>query len=55
MAVTDHKPTSCVVVDSRTADPTKLKALENKLYGDDSTGEPTLPSPDEIMAMMAGE
>ena len=53
--VTGHKPTSCIVVDSRTADPTKLKALENKLYGDDSTGEPTLPSPDEIASMMAGE
>ena len=55
VAVTGHKPTSCIVVDSRTADPTKLAALENKLYGDDSTGEPTLPSPDEIETMMAGE
>lgn len=53
--VTGHKATSCIVIDSRTADPTKLTALEAKLYGNDPTGEPTLPDPDEIITMMTTE
>lgn len=49
--VTGHKATATMVIDSRKATAEKLKALEDKLYGTDST-EPTLPSPDEIIAMM---
>ena len=46
-----HEPTSEIVIDSRTADPTKLKALEDKLYGTEN-GEPTLPLPNEVITMM---
>lgn len=49
--VTGHKPISTIVIDSRTADPTKLAALEAKLYGGDSA-EPELPEPDELLEMM---
>lgn len=49
--VTGHKNVSSIVIDSRYADPEKLKELEKKLYGDDMT-EPTLPKPDEIISML---
>lgn len=52
VAVAGHKPTACVTIDSTKADPTKLAALEAKLYGTESE-EPTLPMPDEIATMMA--
>ena len=45
--VTGHKPTACITIDSTKADPTKLAALEAKLYGSEST-EAMLPLPDEI-------
>lgn len=45
--VTGHKPTACITIDSTKADPTKLAALEAKLYGAEST-EAMLPLPDEI-------
>ena len=52
--VNGHKPTSTITIDSTkftTAEAkAKLKALEDTLYGSAST-EPTLPSPNEIMAM----
>lgn len=46
-----YKPTSYIVIDSRTADPTKLAALEVILYGAVAT-EPRLPLPDEIITLM---
>ena len=46
------KPTAYVVIDSTKADPTKLAALEAKLYGSESE-EATLPLPSEIATMMA--
>ena len=49
--VNGAKPTSCIVIDSTKADPTKLAALLKKLYGDTSS-EPQLPSPNEVIAMM---
>lgn len=52
VVVTGYKPTSCVVIDSRTTDPAKMAALETLLYGNDSTGEPTLPDPNTIITMM---
>lgn len=52
--VTGKKPTSHLIVDSRTADPTKLAELEKVLYGDTAT-EGKLPMPDEVIAMMAAE
>ena len=45
--VTGAKPTASITIDSTKADPTKLAALEKKLYGDTDT-EATLPLPDEI-------
>lgn len=53
--VTGGDPTATIVVDSRTADPTALANLEKKLYGDNTTGQPTLPSPDEVIAMFNEE
>lgn len=46
-----YKPTATIIIDSRTADPTKLAELEKKLYGD-AEGEAMLPSPDEVITMM---
>ena len=51
VSVTGMSPTSVITIDSRTADPTKLADLEKKLFGD-STGEPTLPMPDEVKTIM---
>lgn len=48
--VTGHKPTACITIDSTKADPTKLAALEAKLYGSESE-EASLPLPDEIAEM----
>lgn len=55
--VTGFKPTATIVIDSTKSDPTKLKALEDILYGKDgdsgSGTEPRLPLPDEIKTLMA--
>lgn len=45
--VTGKKPTATITIDSTKADATKLKTLEDKLYGT-ATEEATLPTPDEI-------
>ena len=57
--VGSHKPTACITIDSTKANPDKLKALEEILYGKDPTGpetqdgaEPRLPLPDEILTLM---
>ena len=52
--VTGAKPTASLVIDSTKADPTKLAALEDILYGKDGDGsaEPRLPLPDEIKTLM---
>lgn len=52
VAVTGMKVTSTITIDSTKADPTKLKELEKKLFGSSDT-EPMLPSPDEVVTMMA--
>ena len=52
--VTGHKPTACITIDSTKADPTKLAALEAKLYGSE-TVEASLPLPDEIAEMFKTE
>ena len=49
--VTGHKPTALLTIDSTKADPTKLAALEDILYGKDQV-EPRLPLPDEIATLM---
>lgn len=48
--ITGYQPVSLLVVDSRTADPTKLAALEDTLYGE--SGDPTLPTPDEVITAL---
>lgn len=54
--VTGAKPTASIVIDSTKADPTKLAALEDILYGKDgdsgSETGPRLPLPDEIKTLM---
>ena len=49
--VTGYKPTSEIVFESWKLSSAKLTALENKLYGDGTT-EPTLPEPDELLALV---
>lgn len=53
--VTGFKPTASLVVYSTKVDPTDLQTLETALYGNDSTGTPKLPLPDEVIAMFATE
>lgn len=50
-SISGAKPTSTVVVDSRTADSTKLRALEKMVYGDTATTS-KLPTPDEIYTLL---
>lgn len=52
--VEGFKPTSLLVIDSRRIDKAKLKLIEDKLYGTEST-EPTLPTPDEIITLVGTE
>lgn len=60
--VAGHKPVSCITIDSTKVDPTKLKALEDKLYGvtTDSTANPAvagsaayLPLPAEVITTLS--
>lgn len=53
--VAGFKPTASVVIDSTKVDPTKLAALEAKLYGGDSEGaNAELPLPSEIVTLVGG-
>lgn len=56
VSVAGLEPTASLTIDSTKADPTKLAALEDILYGKDGdTGtsvEPRLPLPDEIKTLM---
>ena len=47
------KPSAHLVISSLTAEPTKLKALETKLYGTESAA-PALPTPAEVIATLGG-
>ena len=49
--VTGHKPTACLTIDSTKVAQGVMKKIEDKLYGTES-GEPTLPTPDEILALV---
>lgn len=51
VAVTGYKPTASITIDSTKVDAEKLAALEAKLYGSEDS-EPTLPTPDEVIAML---
>lgn len=46
--VTDYSPTALLVIDSTTADPTALAALEDLLYGAGAT-DAALPTPDAVI------
>lgn len=52
--VEGFKPTAYVCIDSTKVDSTKLKALEDKLYGTESE-EATLPMPAELVTMFAAK
>ena len=52
VAVTGHKPTSILTIDSAKVDPTKLASVEEALFGGDST-EAKILMPDEVLAMLA--
>ena len=52
VAVTGHKPTASLEIDSTKVSPEALAKIEAKLYGDEA-GEPTLLLPDEIVALLA--
>ena len=51
VAVEGKKPTACITIDSTKADPTKLAALEEILFGTES-GDARLPLPDEVATLM---
>ena len=50
--VTDLQPTALLVIDSTTADPTNLAALEDLLYGKASV-DAALPTPDAVIELFA--
>lgn len=50
--VTNRKPTAELIIDSTKVPSEKLKKIESKLYGDES-GQPTLLTPDEVLALLA--
>jgi len=50
-AVTGYQPSSILIIDSRTADPTALAAFELILFGDVAT-DPELPLPDAVIAAL---
>lgn len=49
--VEGHKPTATLVIDSTKIEEAKLKIIEDLLFGDADT-EPTLPTPNELIALM---
>ena len=49
--VEGFKPTATFVVDSTAVDPTKLKALEDMLFGTEAV-EPKMPTPEELISMI---
>lgn len=49
--VAGYKATATLIVDSRTADPEKLKQLETMLYGSETTAA-KLPLPSEVITLM---
>jgi len=53
VAVTGLKPTSLITIDSTKVNATQLAALEELLYGGVSS-DPSLPTPDEVLAIFAG-
>ena len=52
VSVDGHKPSASLVIDSTKIDATKLKKLEDVLYGTDAK-EPALPLPGEVITLLA--
>lgn len=52
VAVSGFEPTATIVIDSKTADPTKLAAFEKILYGSESAAA-KLPLPDEVKTALS--
>lgn len=52
VAVTGYKPTASFTIDSTKVDATKLKTLEDMLYGT-AQAEPTLPTPDKVISTLS--
>lgn len=52
VAVTGHKPTSILTIDSAKVDAVKLASVEEALFGGDST-EAKILMPDEVLALLA--
>lgn len=50
VSVTGYKPAASLVIDSTKATAAQMTALEALLYGD-AAGEPSLPLPDEVIAL----
>lgn len=55
VSVTGYNAVGCITIDSTKVDGTKLKTLEDKLYGAGSGGTPTLPLPDEVISILTTE
>lgn len=55
VSVNGHNPTSHLIVDTTVAAAAKVTQLETKLYGGDSAGTPSLPTPDEVYSMFQEE
>lgn len=51
VAVTGFKPTALITIDSTKVDSTKLKALEDELYGTEQKAA-HLPSPNEVLTLL---
>ena len=50
--VTDHKPTSILTLDSTKVNAAKMQKIENKLFGEDPSGQPTLLTPDKVLEII---
>lgn len=54
VTVAGLKPVSLITVDSTKVTAAAMTSLENKLWGDATTGTPTLPLPSEIITIFGG-
>ena len=52
VAVTGHKATSEITIDSTKADSTKLTTLLTTIYGGENT-DPTMPTPDQVLGALS--
>lgn len=52
ISVTGFKPTATIEIDSTKISAKALKAIEDKLYGNEPSGTPQLPLPDEIKQLV---